>query len=113
MFSTNSLSGPESDKPLLHADAERLFLNEDGESPEWNTSYNNKYKSRRQAYLRGDRDGTAFASVALPAHYAVVYSVLDHIKHRLGPEWKVDHVIDWGSGTGSGLWFVYPSHPLR
>ncbi|CAL1694264.1 unnamed protein product [Somion occarium] len=94
----------ESDKPMLHADAERLFLDENGESAEWNVSFDKKYKSRRQAYLQAERDGTAFASVALPAHYSVLCSVIDHIKQRLGSEWKVNHVIDWGSGTGSGLW---------
>ena len=94
----------ETDKPLLHADAKRLFLDE--ESGEWDASYDVKYKSREQASRHGERDGTAFASVALPAHYSVIYSVLDHLKQRLGPDWRVEHVIDWGSGAGSGLWFV-------
>lgn len=54
--------------------------------------------------MHAQRDGTAFASVALPSHYSVVYAVLDHVKQRLGPEWTVDRLIDWGSGTGTGLW---------
>jgi len=51
------------------------------------------------------RDGTAFASIALPAHYAAIYAVLDHVKRRLEREWNVERVIDWGTGTGSGLWY--------
>ena len=23
------------------------------------------------------------------------------------PDWTVEHIIDWGSGTGSGLWWVH------
>ncbi|KAH9949373.1 mitochondrial small ribosomal subunit Rsm22-domain-containing protein [Amylocystis lapponica] len=92
----------ESDKPALHADASRLFGQED--DAEWDTSYDVKYKSRRQAARHAERDGTAFASVALPSHYSAISAVLDHVKQRMGPEWKVERVIDWGSGTGSGLW---------
>ena len=65
-----------------------------------------EYKNRRQRYQHSARDGTAFASVILPAHYAAIYAVLRHVKHRLGPLWNVDRVIDWGSATGSGLWYV-------
>ncbi|KAI0081133.1 Rsm22-domain-containing protein [Panus rudis PR-1116 ss-1] len=94
----------ESDKPLLHQDAQRLFMDNSTGSPEWDVSYEKKYKSPYQSLRHRERDGTAFASVALPAHYSVIYSVLDHVKQRLGPNWQVDQVIDWGAGTGSGLW---------
>ncbi|KZT72933.1 Rsm22-domain-containing protein [Daedalea quercina L-15889] len=96
----------ESDKPRLHEDATRLFAQEadDGDEPLWNASYSAQYKSAMKARLHGERDGTAFASIALPSHYSVIYAVLNHVKQRLGPEWTVDRVIDWGSGTGTGLW---------
>lgn len=93
------------DKPRLHEDAKRLFLEErkHGNS-QWNTNYDAEYKSWKQTRRHADRDGTAFASVALPAHYSVVYAVLDNIKHRLGEEWKIQSIMDWGAGVGSGLW---------
>lgn len=25
---------------------------------------------------------------------------------RLGPSWDINRVIDWGGGTGSGLWYI-------
>jgi ribosomal protein RSM22 (predicted rRNA methylase) len=67
-----------------------------------------KYKTRRQAVLHSERDGIAFASVALPAQYSAIYSVLDHLNHRLESDWEVERVIDWGAGTGSAFWFVFP-----
>lgn len=91
---------------MLHVDAKRLFMNEDNSQLEWDSSYDVRYKSARQAYQHAERDGTAFASVALPSHYAAIVAVLDHVKQRLGPNWNAHHVIDWGSGTGSGLWSV-------
>lgn len=94
----------EADRPLLHNDAKRLFLDDTGDKPQWDTAYDAKYKNKKQAFQHAERDGTAFVSVALPAHFAAISSVLDHIKQRLGPDWNVGRVIDWGSGTGSGLW---------
>ena len=91
---------------MLHVDAKRLFMNEDDNQLEWDSSYDVRYKSARQAHQHAERDGTAFASVALPSHYAAIVAVLDHVKQRLGPNWNAHHVIDWGSGTGSGLWSV-------
>lgn len=92
---------------MLHNDAKRLFYGSQGEQDmesQWEAQYNVKYRSRRQAARHSERDGTAFASVALPAHYAAIYSVLDHVKRRLEPEWNVERIIDWGAGVGSGLW---------
>lgn len=63
-----------------------------------------KYKSFEQRKRHGERDGTAFATVALPAHYSAILSVLTNVRHRLGPNWRVDRVIDWGAATGSALW---------
>jgi hypothetical protein len=99
----------ESDKRQLHNDAKRLFLASEQESgsseAEWEAKYDVKYRSRTQAARHFERDGTAFASIALPAHFSAIYSVLDHAKRRMGPEWNVENVIDWGAGTGSGLWY--------
>ncbi|KAH9897940.1 mitochondrial small ribosomal subunit Rsm22-domain-containing protein [Cubamyces lactineus] len=104
-----------SDKPSLHQDAKRLFLDDSGQCPEWSPTYDIKYKSGREAGKHALRDATAFATVALPSHYSAIYAVLDHARLRLGPEWQVRRVIDWGAATGSGLWasghvFQDPAH---
>lgn len=99
----------ESDKLQLRGDAKRLFEEEqDGHG--WDHEFSGKYRSRTQRDKRGVRDGTAFASVALPAHYSAITSVLSHLKHRLGKQWHVSRVFDWGAGAGSGLWFVKVLH---
>ncbi|KAJ6623097.1 mitochondrial small ribosomal subunit Rsm22-domain-containing protein [Mycena sp. CBHHK59/15] len=97
----------EGDKKQLHNDAKRLFQGEDGNDiseNSWDANYDTKYRSRTQAHRHSDRDGSAFASVALPAHFSVITAVLNHVKRRLEPEWRVERIIDWGAGTGSGLW---------
>ncbi|KAI6136262.1 mitochondrial small ribosomal subunit Rsm22-domain-containing protein [Pisolithus sp. B1] len=94
----------DSDKSQLHSDAKRLFLDEVGARSSWDVAYDVKYKSRKQSYRHATRDATAFASVILPLHYSAVYAVFHHLKHRLGQTWNVQRVIDWGAGTGSGLW---------
>ncbi|TFK77519.1 Rsm22-domain-containing protein [Pluteus cervinus] len=97
----------ESDKIQLHSDAKRLFQSEMGNpnsESKWEAQYDVRYHSRIQAARHYERDGTAFASIALPAHYSAIYAVLDHVKRRLEPSWGIQHVIDWGAGTGSGLW---------
>ncbi|KAI0830778.1 Rsm22-domain-containing protein [Trametes gibbosa] len=104
MQSTISRMVAASDKPVLHQDAKRLFLNDSGPRTHWDSSYDVKYKSVKDAGKHSLRDATAFATVALPSHYSAIYAVLDHVKQRLGPEWQVRHVIDWGAATGSALW---------
>ncbi|RPD65034.1 Rsm22-domain-containing protein [Lentinus tigrinus ALCF2SS1-6] len=94
----------DSDKHELHHDAKRLFMDESASRVEWNASYDAQYKSGKEAGRHALKDATAFATVALPAHYSAIYAVLDHVKQRLGPEWGVERVIDWGAATGSGLW---------
>ncbi|KAF8640974.1 hypothetical protein AX17_000620 [Amanita inopinata Kibby_2008] len=97
----------DSDKAQLHVDAKRLFLNEDAKGDTesgWDSQYNVRYRSRSQAARHIERDGTAFVSVAFPAHYSAIVAVLDHAKKRLGPSWSVQTVLDWGAGAGSGLW---------
>lgn len=92
---------------MLHTDAKRLFMNDGSDADtEWDTSYATKYKSRKAASRHEVRDGTAFASIAFPAHYSAIYAVLDHVKLRLGPSWNVEHIVDWGAGTGSALWYL-------
>ncbi|PPQ76992.1 hypothetical protein CVT25_014809 [Psilocybe cyanescens] len=92
--------------PVLRSDSTRLFKNSGGEQGqgEWDTMYNTNYSSREQTLKHAVRDGMAFATVALPAHYSAIMSVLLHIKLRLEPTWEVNKIIDWGAGTGSGLW---------
>ena len=93
----------DSDKHLLRRDAKRLF-NEHGDDDNWDPSLNVRYKSHKQGRRHAERDGTAFISVVLPAHYSAIYAVLHHIKSRLGPQWSVQNVLDWGAGSGSALW---------
>ncbi|KAF8273002.1 mitochondrial small ribosomal subunit Rsm22-domain-containing protein [Lactarius quietus] len=105
----------DSDKHLLRRDVKRLF-NEHGDEDKWNPAMNVRYKSYKQARHHAERDGTAFASIVLPAHYSAIHSVLCHVRLRLGPQWSVQNVFDWGAGTGSALWaacyaFQNPSSP--
>jgi ribosomal protein RSM22 (predicted rRNA methylase) len=96
---------------MLHVDAKRIFGTvDDGDESKWDSQYDVKYKSYQQASRHSKRDGTAFASVALPAHFSAIYSVLHHVKQRLGPQWQIERVIDWGAGTGSGLWLATLIH---
>jgi ribosomal protein RSM22 (predicted rRNA methylase) len=91
----------------LHVDAQRLFQerdNQGGFEDRWDADYDTKYRSKAQARQHADRDGSAFASIALPAHFSAITAVLDHVKRRLEPDWRVERIIDWGAGTGSGLW---------
>ena len=90
---------------MLHNDAKRLFsTSRDEDTSTWHTKYETHYKSRKQAARHADRDGTAFASVALPAHFSAILAVLEHVKHRLERTWTIDGIIEWGSAIGSGLW---------
>ncbi|KAF8910042.1 mitochondrial small ribosomal subunit Rsm22-domain-containing protein [Gymnopilus junonius] len=93
-------------KSTLHSDSMRLFKSPDSRDGEdaWDTQYDTRYSSRKQAAKHAIRDGTAFATVALPAHYSAIAAVFHHLKVRLDPEWEVEKIIDWGTGTGSGLW---------
>jgi hypothetical protein len=106
MWILPKLDGIEANKTQLHSDAKRLFQKDGADEDEWEPHYDTKYRTRIQGVKHAKRDGTAFASVALPAHYSVIYAVLDHVKQRLGPTWSVERVIDWGAGVGSGLWLV-------
>ena len=93
----------------LRADAKRLFFVEDSNAKRgsWVPSYDATYRTRRQIASHAERDGAAFASVALPAQYSAIYAVLAQAKWRLGPLWNVTNVIDFGSGAGSGIWYEF------
>ncbi len=100
----------ESDKTQLHSDAKRLFQSDTaGHTPdgEWAAQYNVRYHSRRQEARHHERDGIRIclsrASCALFCH---IFSFWVTSGNRLGPSWTVRHVIDWGAGSGSGLWSV-------
>ncbi|KAH9004167.1 Rsm22-domain-containing protein [Lactarius hatsudake] len=99
----------DSDKHLLRSDAKRLF-NEHGDENKWNPALNVRYKSYKQAHRHAERDGTAFASIVLPAHYSAIYSVLCRVKLRLGPQWSVQNVLDWGAGTGQRSLVIMQAH---
>ncbi|KAF5352672.1 hypothetical protein D9756_005834 [Leucocoprinus leucothites] len=94
----------DTNKAQLHSDAQRLFQKEMSNADEWDLRYDGKYRTRIQGVKHAKRDGTAFASIALPAHYSAIYAVLDHVKRRLGTTWRAKRVLDWGAGVGSGLW---------
>lgn len=114
----------ESEKPLVHVDADRLFNpgsskdRPDGKipsswslhytPPQYTEAHSLSKMSHIRARLNKIRDGTAFASVVMPAQYAVIRAVLEQTKSRLGNEWgqKINRFIEWGSGTGAGIWYI-------
>ncbi|KAH6916649.1 3-methyl-2-oxobutanoate hydroxymethyltransferase [Coprinopsis sp. MPI-PUGE-AT-0042] len=95
-----------SDKSQLHSDAKRLFADFDAEGDEagWQVELDTKYRSRKQGERHAERDAIAFTSVVLSAHFSAVTAVFEHMKHRLGPSFEVERVVDWGAGAGTGLW---------
>ncbi|KAG8739013.1 37S ribosomal protein S22, partial [Ceratobasidium sp. 428] len=56
----------------------------------------------------GSREGLAFATVAMPAHYAATANVFREIAHRMaGPgqgEDRIETIVDFGGKSGQGLW---------
>ncbi|KAG9084478.1 37S ribosomal protein S22, partial [Ceratobasidium sp. 392] len=56
----------------------------------------------------GPREGLAFATVAMPAHYAATANVFREIAQRMaGPgqgEDRIEAVVDFGGKSGQGLW---------
>ncbi|KAF8503007.1 hypothetical protein JB92DRAFT_2833519 [Gautieria morchelliformis] len=90
----------ESDKPRLHANADRLFFPRSPgvlqgpprlpHAPVLCHPLRPRARFPAQhlpARLPPARDATAFAAVVLPAQYAVLHSVLDGVAERLAPEW--------------------------
>ncbi|KAH8916167.1 Rsm22-domain-containing protein [Atractiella rhizophila] len=49
----------------------------------------------------------AYAATVMPYAYAATLRVLMETKARIGEEVTVRRVVDWGSGTGSGVWAAH------
>ncbi|KAH8918307.1 Rsm22-domain-containing protein [Atractiella rhizophila] len=49
----------------------------------------------------------AYAATVMPYAYATTLRVLMETKARIGEEVTVRRVVDWGSGTGSGVWAAH------
>ncbi|KAI4528744.1 Rsm22-domain-containing protein [Schizophyllum commune Loenen D] len=95
----------DADKHKLREDALRLFGTDvGGEDSAWSADYDVSYGSREQRMRHLEGDGTAFATVALPPHYAAIASVLRHLRQRIEPDFRLERVLEWGSGAGSGIW---------
>ena len=104
----------DADKHKLREDALRLFGTDvGGEDSAWSADYDVSYGSREQRMRHLEGDGTAFATVALPPHYAAIASVLRHLRQRIEPDFRLERVLEWGSGAGSGIWYVATNHMRR
>ncbi|KAG8679439.1 37S ribosomal protein S22, partial [Ceratobasidium sp. 394] len=83
--------------------------------PEWqlsspnaaSLSFSTKGNYKTAVHL-GSREGLAFATVAMPAHYAATANVFREIAQRMdGPgqgEDRIETVVDFGGKSGQGLW---------
>jgi len=54
----------------------------------------------------GPREGLAYAAIALPPHIVAIKSVLHQLRVRMPNDWTVKNVINFGSQTGAGFWYV-------
>jgi hypothetical protein len=59
--------------------------------------------------MRGPREGLAYATITLPGQVAAIRAVLHEVRTRLPPSWSagVKNVLDFGSQTGAGFWYVF------
>jgi hypothetical protein len=57
----------------------------------------------------GPREGLAYAAVAMPPHVVAIKSVLHQLYIRMPSDWTVKNVINFGSQTGAGFWYVIHS----
>jgi hypothetical protein len=111
----------ENDKYSLRSDAKRLFTDPSSASPSpWVTQISkvNSKSSRRNHTVDGQpqlRENLAVATVAMPAHYAAIYNVLQEVRGRLGEQWSagVESVVEFGVGSGAGVWYVRSHHFVR
>ncbi|KAF9513878.1 hypothetical protein BS47DRAFT_1343701 [Hydnum rufescens UP504] len=103
----------ESDKHQLRSDAKRLFLQPSTrKSPrredEWTTELPEKFKGSKKlkASRITPREALVFAVISMPAQYAAITNVLHETRNKLGKQWadQIHGFIDFGSGTGSGIW---------
>ena len=92
----------------MRSDAKRLLL-----QPSTSTSWGNqwttetpKYKRAWEERVMGPREGLAYAAIALPPHIVAIKSVLQQLRVRMPHDWTVKNVINFGSQTGAGFWYV-------
>lgn len=105
---------PESDKHQLRSDAKRLFLKPSSRDTEfeneWTSELPSKFKEskRRKSARVTPREALTYTVIALPGQYAALRNVLRETRVRLGDDWAgtVRGVVDFGSGTGVGMWYV-------
>ncbi|QRV83443.1 37S ribosomal protein S22, mitochondrial [Ceratobasidium sp. AG-Ba] len=83
--------------------------------PEWqlsspnaaSLSFSTKGNYKTAIHL-GPREGLAFATIAMPAHYAATANVFREIARRMaGPgqgKDRIEAVVDFGGKSGQGLW---------
>ncbi|KAG8881935.1 37S ribosomal protein S22 [Tulasnella sp. 331] len=96
----------ETDKYQLRSDAKRLFLHPSPASVHelrW-SSKTPQHSSKKKEKMMGPRDGLAFATVAMPAHYAAIATVFEETRQRLGPDWELESIVDFGAKAGAVLW---------
>ncbi|KAG9013377.1 37S ribosomal protein S22 [Tulasnella sp. JGI-2019a] len=96
----------ETDKYQLRSDAKRLFLHPSPASVHdlrW-SSKTPQHSSKKKEKMMGPRDGLAFATVAMPAHYTAIATVFEEAKQRLGRDWEIDSIVDFGAKAGAVLW---------
>lgn len=64
------------------------------------------YSSGKEERIMGPREGLAYAAITLPGQISAIQAVLLETKTRMPPSWSVKNIIDFGSQTGAGFWFV-------
>ncbi|KAG8739333.1 37S ribosomal protein S22 [Ceratobasidium sp. 414] len=94
---------------------QKLVLRALNRPPEWqlsspdaaSLSFSTKGNYKTAVQL-GPREGLAFATLAMPAHYAATANVFREIAQRMaGPgqgDDRVETVVDFGGKSGQGLW---------
>jgi hypothetical protein len=106
---------PESGKHQLRSDAKRLFLQpstrkSSRREDEWTTELPEKFKGSKKlkASRITPREALVFAVISMPAQYAAITNVLHETRNKLGKQWadQIHGFIDFGSGTGSGIWYA-------
>ena len=50
--------------------------------------------------------GSPYAAIALAPHIVTIKSVLHQLRVRTPSDWNVKNVINFGSETGAGFWYV-------
>lgn len=109
----NSISPVDSDKYQLRSDAKRLLAvptKAKGNNLRW-IADTPKYSTGKEERMRGPREGLAYAAITLPGQVAAIRAVLHEVRTRLPRKWSenVKNILDFGSQTGAGFWYVSPS----